>query len=62
MPAPRENDGLLTADEVVERLLRFPSLRTAATSCVLPAIRVGDEWRFREGDLKAWIARQRIST
>jgi excisionase family DNA binding protein len=49
---------LLTAEDVVERLLKYPDLRESASNCVLPAIRVGSEWRFREEDLEAWIASQ----
>ena len=53
-----EKDILLTADDVVERLLDSPRLREAASNCVLPAIRVGSGWRFRKRDLDEWIARQ----
>jgi excisionase family DNA binding protein len=50
---------LLTKDEVIDLLLQDAALRRAAATCVLPAIRVGDSWRFRRADLDAWIARQR---
>jgi excisionase family DNA binding protein len=50
---------LLTKDEVIDLLLQDAVLRQAAATCVLPAIRVGDSWRFRRADLDAWIARQR---
>ena len=36
----------------------YPTLRKAAAQCVLPAVRVGEEWRFRESDLQAWIEQQ----
>jgi excisionase family DNA binding protein len=46
----------LTATEVIDRLTRLPArLRRLAAACVLPAVRVGDEWRFRRADLDAWI-------
>ena len=49
---------LLTTEQVMERLLSRPALRRAAVTCVLPAVRVGAEWRFRRDDLEAWIATQ----
>jgi excisionase family DNA binding protein len=49
---------LLTTEEVIEALQRDPVLRRAALTCVLPAVRVGTDWRFRRSDLEAWIARQ----
>jgi len=50
---------LLTTDQVMDRLLADESLRRAAATCVLPAIRYGTEWRFRKADLEAWIQRRR---
>jgi excisionase family DNA binding protein len=50
---------LLTTDQVMERLLADESLRRAAATCVLPAIRYGKEWRFKKSDLEAWIQRRR---
>jgi hypothetical protein len=49
----------LTSDEVIDRLLEDPVLRRIASTCVLPAVRCGDEWRFRRSDLDQWIGRQR---
>lgn len=49
----------LTSEEVIERLLEDPVLRRIASTCVLPAVRCGDEWRFRRSDLDQWIVRQR---
>ena len=49
---------LLTTDEVIDRLLEDASLRHIAGTCVLPAVRVGDGWRFRRTDLEEWIRRQ----
>ena len=52
---------LLTTEQVMDRLLSDRRLRRLATTCVLPAIREGGEWRFRKSDLDAWIRRQRAS-
>ena len=57
-PPPSATE-FLTSDQVVEALEHDPELRRLAVSCVLPAVRVGDEWRFRRSDLEAWIAQQR---
>ena len=51
-------EHLLTSDEVMERLLAEPHLRRLASTCVLTAVRCGAEWRFRQSELNAWIARQ----
>ena len=48
----------LTSDQVIERLLSQPALRSRAATCVLPAVRVGSEWRFRRTDLDQWITRE----
>ncbi len=48
---------LLTAEQVIERLLDADLRRLAAT-CVLPAVRSGEHWRFRRADLDEWIRRQ----
>ena len=51
----------LTSEEVVERLLALPHLRSVTATCVLPAIRVGTDWRFRRSDLESWIAAQSVA-
>jgi hypothetical protein len=51
----------LTSEQVIERLLSQPALRRRASTCVLPAVRVSGEWRFRRTDLDAWI-RNELST
>jgi hypothetical protein len=61
LPEVAERPDLLTSEEVIQRLSADPSLRRVALTCVLPAIRWGDEWRFRRSDLDAWIARQKAS-
>jgi excisionase family DNA binding protein len=48
----------LTSEEVIQQLLAQPVLRKRAATCVLPAVRVGSEWRFRRADLDAWIRTQ----
>jgi hypothetical protein len=61
-PDVREDGDLITSDEVMDCLLADPTLRRVALTCVLTAVRFGDEWRFRRRDLDAWIAQQRSST
>jgi excisionase family DNA binding protein len=56
---PSSANEFLTSDEVVQALENDPVLRKLAVACVLPAVKVGDEWRFRRSDLEAWIAQQR---
>lgn len=57
---PRSQTDLLTSDEVIDRLLMHPLLRKRASTCVLPAVRIGTEWRFRRSDLNDWIARELV--
>ena len=52
----------LTSDQVIQRLLAQPTLRRRASTCVLPAVRVGAEWRFRRADLDTWIASQLVNS
>jgi hypothetical protein len=54
---PEADRDLLTSDQVIERLLACPGLRRMSATCVLPAIRVDNEWRFSRKELEAWIAR-----
>ena len=49
---------LLTAEQVIDRLLQDAGLVRLAATCVLPAVRYQGRWRFRRADLDAWIARQ----
>lgn len=53
-----KDTDLLTTQQVMDCLLSRPALRRAAVTCVLPAVRVGAEWRFRRDDLEAWIVSQ----
>jgi|PersoiStandDraft_1058852.scaffolds.fasta_scaffold126166_2 hypothetical protein len=50
---------LLTSEDVIQRLCADSALRRLAITCVLPAVRYADEWRFRRRDLDAWIMRQK---
>lgn len=58
---PSAANEFLTSEEVIEVLQRDPVLRRVALTCVLPAVRVGEEWRFRRTDLDAWIAKQTVA-
>ena len=49
---------LLTSEDVIQRLAVDSMLRWRAVTCVLPAVRCGNEWRFRREDLDAWIVKQ----
>jgi hypothetical protein len=65
MVSDGRSDGVgdfLTSEQVIERLLSQPALRLRATTCVLPAVRVDREWRFRRADLEQWISRQLCAT
>jgi hypothetical protein len=57
-PAVAKSHQFLTPDEVIERLLAQPALRHKAVTCILPAVRVGQEWQFRLSDLQAWIDKE----
>ena len=53
---------MLTAEQVIDRLLAVGFVRGMAINCVLPAVRYGTEWRFRRTDLDAWIERHSTIT
>lgn len=53
-----DDTTLLTGDQVMDRLLSDANLRRVAMTCVLPAVRFGEEWRYRKRDLDAWITEQ----
>ena len=53
-----EPGDLLTTEQVMDRLLADATLRRVAMTCVLTAVRCGNEWRFRKSDLEAWIELQ----
>ena len=52
------DEALLTSEQIVDRLQIEPALRSFALTCVLPAVRRGEDVRFRRRDLEAWIARE----
>jgi len=58
---PSAANEFLTSEEVIEVLQGDPLLRRVALTCVLPAVRIGEEWRFRRSDLDAWIAKQTVA-
>jgi hypothetical protein len=58
----RQRPQFLSSEEVVQRLLERPELRVVSATCVLPAIRIGGEWRFRRTDLDEWMAKQPSSS
>ena len=58
-PDIEEVTDLITSEQVMERLLSDANLRRVAVTCVLPAVKCGDEWRFRRRDLDTWISLQR---
>ena len=50
---------LISAAELLQLLIERPSLRQQALTCVLPAIRMNDQWHYRRSDLNAWLISQR---
>ena len=52
---------LLTAKQVMNRLLADPDLRQRQVTCALPAVRYGKGWRFFKSDLEEWISHQKQS-
>lgn len=58
---PHTDPDLLTAQQVIDRLVDRPSLRKKALTCVLPAVKHGNQWRFRRSDLDLWMLAQELS-
>lgn len=56
-----DEGDLISSEQVMERLMSHPTLRRAAVTCVLPAVRRGNEWWFRRSDLEAWVIEQLVS-
>jgi excisionase family DNA binding protein len=53
-------ETFLTTDEVLSYLNVTPrTIYRLIRSGELPALRIGRQWRFRRGDLDAWLERQR---
>ena len=57
-PTGEDAGDLLTSEQVMDCLLAHAKLRRLASTCVLPGVKVGAEWRFRRSDLEAWIEMQ----
>ena len=57
-----DDAALLTTEDVMRILLADSELRRRAVTCVLPAVRSGNDTRFRKRDLDEWINRQREGT
>ena len=56
-------DTFLTTDEVLEYLqVNLRTVYRLIKAGKLPAVRVGCQWRFRKGDLDAWLESQRART
>lgn len=50
-------DEILTAQEAAEYLkLHAETVKAKARQGLLPAAKVGREWRFRKPDLDAWLS------
>ncbi|HET7618692.1 MAG TPA: helix-turn-helix domain-containing protein [Vicinamibacterales bacterium] len=53
-------ETFLTTEEVLSYLNVTPrTIYRLIRSGELPALRIGRQWRFRRGDLDAWLERQR---
>ena len=52
---------ILTLPEVAQLLkVAEKTVYTMAQKAVLPAFKVGGQWRFKRDDLNAWIERQKL--
>ena len=57
------SETFLTTDEVLEYLqVNLRTVYRLIKAGKLPAVRVGRQWRFRKGDLDAWLESQRART
>jgi len=57
--ASKNKEPLLTTAAVSEWLrISEKTLRLWAESKRIPAVRMGEDWGFREGDLINWVKRQ----
>jgi hypothetical protein len=52
------DEELMTSEQILDRLQVEPALRSFALTCVLPAVRRGEDLRFRRRDLETWITRE----
>jgi excisionase family DNA binding protein len=54
------DDGFMTTEEVLEYLqVNLRTVYRLIKTRNIPAIRVGRQWRFRRGDIEAWLNSQR---
>ena len=54
------DDGFLTTEEVLEYLqVNLRTVYRLIKAGKIPAVRVGRQWRFRKGDIDAWLESQR---
>ena len=57
------DETFLTTDEVLEYLqVNLRTVYRLIKAGKIPAVRVGRQWRFRKGDLDAWLETQRART
>ena len=57
------DETFLTTDEVLEYLqVNLRTVYRLIKAGKIPAVRVGRQWRFRKGDLDAWLESQRART
>lgn len=54
------DEGFLTTEEVLEYLqVNLRTVYRLIKAGKIPAVRVGRQWRFRKGDIDAWLESQR---
>ena len=51
------SDEILTAQEAADYLkLHAETIKVKARNGLIPAAKIGREWRFRKSDLDAWLS------
>jgi len=59
MPSPFKCEPLIDAKRAAELLRLHPkTVKRLAKLAILPAIKIGRVWRFRESELDAWMTAQ----
>ena len=54
---------MLTPTEVAERLsVSRPTIYRLLAANIVPAVRVGNQWRVDQDELEVWVARQGVNT
>jgi excisionase family DNA binding protein len=57
-----DHDQFMTTEEVLEYLqVNLRTVDRLIRRRNIPAIRVGRQWRFRRGDIEAWLETQRAT-